>query len=385
MRLTKRAIDAASYEGGTDYRWDDLLSGFGIRVYPSGKKSFVVSYRVMGRKRIMALGKFGVLTLDQARIKARKVLAQVADGLDPSRDRQALLKAPTVADLADRYLTDHGPKKKASSVRDDRRNWAQHVLPRIGQRKIVDITRQDIDRLHSQMRKTPYAANRVLALLSKAFNLAEVWGMRPEGSNPCRHVKLYKEEKRERYLSVAEITRLGNVLAEMERQQLELPGTVAAVRLLLLTGCRLNEILKLRWQDVDLDSGCLHLPDSKTGKRIVLLNRGALEVLGGLERAEGNPYVIQGRLEGRHLVNLAKPWGRIRKRAGLEGVRLHDLRHTFASFGAGAGLSLPVIGKMLGHSQPATTARYAHLANDPVRRAVDLVGTEISTALQGEQ
>ncbi len=384
MRLTKRGIDAADYEGGTDYRWDDVVSGFGMRLYPSGKKAFVVAYRVLGRKRIMVLGRYGVLTLDQARTRARKVLAQASEGLDPSRDRQALLKAPTVVDLATRFLADHGPKKKASSIRNDQRMWKQNILPRLGQRKVVDVTRSDIDRLHSQMRKTPYAANRVLALLSKAFNLAEVWGWRPAPSNPCRHVKPYKEEKRERYLSPAEISRLGVVLEEVEHERVELPGVATAIRLLLLTGCRLNEILSLRWQDVDFESGCLRLADSKTGKRLVLLSGGALELLAATERVEGNPYVVPGKREGQHLVNLSKPWRRIRERAGFDDVRLHDLRHTFGSFGAGAGLSLPLIGKMLGHSQPATTARYAHLANDPLRRAVELVGSEISTALTGD-
>lgn len=383
MRLTKRAIDAADYAGGTDYRWDETLSGFGMRVYPSGKKSFVVSYRVLGRKRIMVLGRYGVLTLDQARARARKVLAQAAEGLDPSKDRQTLLKAPTMADLATRFLADHAPKKKASSIRNDRRMWKQNILPHLGQRKVVDITREDIDRLHSRMRETPYAANRVLALLSKAFNLAEVWGWRPDASNPCRHVKPYKEEKRERYLSAAEISRLGAVLEEVEHERVELPGVATAIRLLLLTGCRLNEILSLRWEDVDFETGCLRLADSKTGKRLVVLSGGALELLASTERVAGNPHVIPGKIEGQHLINLSKPWRRIRERAGLDGVRLHDLRHTFGSVGAGAGLSLPLIGKMLGHSQPATTARYAHLANDPLRRAVDLVGDEISTALNG--
>ncbi len=383
MRLTKRLIDAAQYEGGTDYRWDDGLPSFGIRVYPSGRKSFVVAYRVMGRKRIMVLGRYGVLTLDQARRRARKVLAEASDGNDPSRDRQALRDAPTVADLAKRFLTDHAPKKKSSSIRDDRRMWKLHILTRLGRRKVSDITRDDIDRLHSRMRETPYAANRVLALLSKAFNLAEVWGWRPDASNPCRHVKPYKEEKRERYLSAAELTRLGAVLDAIEHERVELPGVATAIRLLLLTGCRLNEILSLRWTDVDFERGCLYLADSKTGKRSVLLNRGAIRMLSCAERIAGNPFVIPGKRQGRHLVNLSKPWRRIRERAGIPDVRLHDLRHTFGSFGAGAGLSLPLIGKMLGHSQPATTARYAHLASDPLRQAVNLVGEEIETALSG--
>ena len=381
MKLTKRTVDGAVYRGGTDYRWDETLQGFGLRLYPSGRKSFVVSYRAQGRKRIMVLGRYGVLTADQARREAKKALGKVAEGTDPSRNRRALLLAPTVKDLAERYLLDHAPKKKASSVRDDRRMWDQRILPSLGQRKVAAVQRQDVDRLHSAMRDAPYAANRVLALLSKAFNLAEVWGWREDASNPCRHVKAYKEERRQRYLSAEELRRLGRVLQQVEQERVELASVVPAIRLLLYTGCRLGEILRLRWEDVDLDAGCLHLPDSKTGKRIVVLARPAIAILAALEPRSDNLWVLPGRRAGQHLVNLSKPWRRIRGRASLPDVRLHDLRHTFGSVSAGAGVSLHLIGKMLGHSQPATTARYAHLANAPVRRAVDLVAEEIETAL----
>ncbi len=390
MKLTKRAIDAAKFSSASssssnnntpDYRWDDAMPGFGVRIYRSGKKSFVVSYRVQGRKRIMVLGKYGVLTLDEARKKARKVLGKVTDGRDPSRERMDLLKSPTMSDLAKRYLSDHAPKKKASSAKTDERMWELHILPRLGSRKVSAITREDIDRLHTGMKDTPYAANRTLALLSKSLHLAEVWGWRQDSTNPCRHIQKYTEEKRERFLSVEELKRLGAVLDEVEREATELPGVVPALRLLLLTGCRLNEILRLRWEDIDEVNRCFYLPDSKTGKRIVVVSEGVFSVLEKMECVKGNPYVIAGAREGQHLVNLSKPWGRIRKRANLADVRLHDLRHTYASFGAGAGLSLPLIGKMLGHTQASTTARYAHLANDPVRRAVDLVGDELLSAL----
>ena len=385
MKLTKRALDAAQYAGGTDYRWDDALPNFGVRIYPSGKKSFVVSYRVHGRKKIMVLGKYGVLTLQQARDKARAALVSITDGADPAEMKQVNRDSPSVKDLAGRYLREHAePRKKPKSVANDRLLLRKHILPTLGQRRVGDVTRADVEKLHLRIGKqAPTTANRAIALLSKAFNLAEVWGWRPDASNPCRHVQRFKERKVERYLSREELARLAGVLEQAEVERSEMPSVIAAIRLLLYTGCRRGEILTLRWQDVDLERRCLFLPDSKTGQKIVMLSEPALQVLAGIERLEDNPYVITGWVKGKHLVNLKDPWGRIRAKAGIEDVRIHDLRHTFASFGAGAGFSLPVIGKSLGHTRASTTERYAHLANDPVRQMVEAVGDEIAAALQG--
>lgn len=385
MRLTKRALDAAQYAGGTDYRWDDALPNFGVRIYPSGKKSFVVSYRTSGRKKIMVLGKYGVLTLDQARNKARAALVRVVEGADPAELKQVKRQAPAVADLAERYLREHAePRKKPKSVANDRLLIQKHILPALGQRKVADITRADVERFHLRIgQKAPTTANRAIALLSKAFNLAEMWGWRPDGSNPCRHVQRFKERKVERYLSREELTRLATVIERAELKQSEMPSALHAIRLLIYTGCRRGEILGLRWQDVDLERRCLFLPDSKTGQKTVFLSEPAVEVLQSIERLDDNPYVIVGGRKGRALVNLKDPWCRLRAKAGIEDVRLHDLRHTFASFGAGAGFSLPIIGKSLGHTRASTTERYAHLANDPVRQLVDRVGAEIEEALAG--
>lgn len=231
------------------------------------------------------------------------------------------------------------------------------------------------------MRTTPGAANRTLALLSKMFNLAEKWGLRPDGSNPCRHVERYRERKLERFLSNAELARLGAVLNEAERTRTESPSAIAAVRLLLFTGCRLSEILTLCWQHVDLEQGVLRLPESKTGAKVVYLPPAALEVLQGIDRVEGNSYVVVGAKPGAHLVNLTKPWHRIRAKAGLDDVRIHDLRHSFASMAAAGGLSLPIIGALLGHTQAATTQRYAHLAANPLKQASELTGKRIADAL----
>ena len=297
MKLTKRTIEALTYDrrSGGQYAWDDALPGFGVRVYPSGRKSFVLAYRAGERQRFFTLGRFGPMTLQQAHAKALEVLAATGQGGDPGGDRIAHRRAPDLNDLAERYLREHArPRKKASGVEADAFCWRKYILPRIGKRKVADITRADVAGLHAEMAATPYQANRTLAVLSKAFNLCEVWGWRADGSNPCRHVQRYREEKRERFLSSEEMTRLADALAEAERLQTEEPASIAAIRLLAVTGCRSGEIKTLRWVEVDFERRCLRLSDSKTGRRTVYLNTAALEILAGIERQPGNPHVIVG-------------------------------------------------------------------------------------------
>jgi integrase len=388
VNLTKRTVESAAWhgrEGTADYRWDDDLPAFGIRVYPSGRKSFIVSYRAQGRQHFHTLGQFGPMTVHEAKTCALGVLAAVRRGDDPAGDRSSYRKAPTMADLFERFMREHArPRKKATSVVTDERIWQLHVLPQVGKRKIADLERADVSRLHAEMAETPYQANRLLAVLSKAFNLAEVWGWRIDGSNPCRHVQRFREEKRERFLSGEELAGLSEVLTEAEQARLESPFAVAAIRLLILTGCRVGEIVKLTWSEVDFERRCLRLADSKTGKKTVYLNTAALQLLAELDRDPENPHVIQGNVAGNHLIGLTRIWFRIRRRAGLEEVRLHDLRHTFASVGAGMGLSLPIIGKLLGHTQAVTTQRYAHLASDPMHDAAERIGASLGASLAGK-
>jgi integrase len=213
------------------------------------------------------------------------------------------------------------------------------------------------------------------------FSMAELWGLRPDGSNPRRHIKKYPEEKRERFLSPAELRRVGEVLREMEVEAVELPSAIAAVRLLILTGCRLGEVMTLRWEHVDLDGRALRLPDSKTGPKVVHLGQPAVAVLRGIRRLPDNPWVIVGTKLGGRLTDLQPFWQRVRARAGLKDVRIHDLRHTYASIAVAAGQGPPMIGKLLGHTQVQTTARYAHLAADPLRAAADQVAEALAAAL----
>jgi integrase len=381
-RITKRSVDTATPSAKDTYIWDDELKGFGLKTTPAGRKVYLVQYRLGGRKgrtRRVTIGAHGTLTPEQARSEARKLLGQVAAGSDPAADRDNMKVDNTLGALMKRFLEEHADAKlKKSSADEYRRIAGMYVLPSLRHRRINDVARSDIAKLHHSMRGKPYQANRCLALLSKFFNWTERHGFRPDWSNPCRHIEKYKEQKRERFLSENELVRLSDTLTEAEKAGTASPWIVGAIRLLLLTGARHSEILTLKWDWVDFDNACIHLPDSKTGAKTIYLNAPALEVLASLPRMEDNPHIICGEKEGAHLVNLQKAWKRIRGAANLEDVRIHDLRHSFASVAVAGGMSLPLIGALLGHSQPATTARYAHLSSDPLRTASEVVGRRIA-------
>ena len=383
IKLTKRNVESISPAEKDVVLRDTELPGFGCKITPKGRRSYFLYYRTKdSRERRPLIGVHGAITCEQAREIARQWLNEVAAGGDPSGARREQRSAETISEFADRYMKDYAPiKKKPSSIETDRINLRRHILPALGRTKVAAITRADVIRLNQSMKATPGAANRTLALLSHILNVAEKWGLRPDGSNPCRHVDKYPERKHERFLSEAELARLAEALTEAEQAQTEMPSVFAAIRLLLFTGARLSEILTLRWEHVDIEGQCLRLPDSKTGAKVIYLPPAALEVLAGLRWRDDNPYVIAGGKPGRHLVNLQKPWRRIRAMSGLDDVRIHDLRHSFASMAVAGGLSLPVIGALLGHTQPATTARYAHLAADPLKQAANLTGTRIAAAM----
>jgi integrase len=313
--------------------------------------------------------------------------------------------APTLNTFAQRYAAEVSEThKKASTAREDKRILNRHILPLLGSRRVAEIDRGDAARLHAGMKATPILANRALALLSHMLNYAAEKGERAEGHNPCRKVKRYQEHARERFLSEAELATLGAAIKEAEKtgipwhpnpdkkskhapkegnRRIKIDVYAAAtLRLLLFTGARLREILHLKWENVDFERGVLFLPDSKTGKKTIVLNAPALKVLSSLEPI--GAYVIAGERLDKPRADLKRPWTLVRRRAGLEGLRIHDLRHTYASFGAGGGLGLPIIGKLLGHARAATTQRYAHLDNDPLRKATDAIGARIAAALQGK-
>jgi integrase len=426
-KITKRMVDAVRPNVADQFLWDNELKGFGLKVTRTGVKVYILQYRKGGRgaptKRV-TIGRHGALTPDQARKEAARLLGAIANGSDPAAIRAAEKAAPTVAALADRFLSEHvATKTKPRTAGEYCRLIETIVVPTLGKRRVCDVTAGDVTKLHHDLRASPYVANRVLAVLSKMLNLAEKWQERPLGSNPCRHVERYGEHKRERMVTATEFAYLGDVLTNTDQS----PYAVAAIRLLVFTGARLSEILALRWEWIDFERGEARLPDSKTGAKTLHLPPPALAVLNELPKVEDNPHVIVGGVPGAALVNLEKPWRAIRNQAtlhlwrdsedprvselvarlarqldreptvaecreaaaaveivlpiGVTDVRLHDLRHAFGSVAASAGMGLPIIGKMLGHAQAATTQRYAHLAPDPVKAAAAAVAGKLADAL----
>lgn len=386
-QLTQLRIAALEPKSNARYvSWDGGIPGFGVRVTPTGAKSFVLTYRLeSGRVRWATLGRVGHITLEKARDRARAFLGVLADGKDPLRQKDLLHDAPTVATVADRFAKEHVPRLKTTTQRAYTRALDAHIRPVLGTLAIADVSRSDVIRLHHRMRATPVMANRVLAALSKFMSWAEEQGYRDPRSNPCFRIRKNQEQSRKRYLTPPEMVRLGAALRVAERWHHMSPTAVTAIRLLLLTGARVSEILSLRWREVDLPHRALHLVDSKTGRKTILLNAPALAILETWRRHAGSQYVFPGEgrawRKGKHRVNLTDAWGWIRRRAKIPDVRLHDLRHSFASVAVSDGQTLPMIGALLGHTQPGTTQRYAHLMDDPLRAASEATGGRIAAAI----
>lgn len=427
MKLTKRTIDGLVYEGDgnrRDVRWDDDLHGFGVRVYPSGRRAYVVSYRVHGRKRLMTLGATTVLTLDQARSRAQKYLVSVGDGDDPLEIRRRAANGETINDLCKTYMDRHAKQRKRS-WKDDERRIERHIKPAWGNLKVVALKRSDVATLHTRIGgKNPYEANRTVRLVSKIFELAQRWGFVPdEHANPAKGIELYREQKRDRWVTPEELPKLAEAIDEEANEAIK-----AALWLYLLTGTRRSELLAARWGDLDWERKELRLPETKAGRiHYVPLSEPALALLRKLPQEEDCPYIFPSPKSGTagtgkdkhaqsrgHLVNVSKPWQRVRDRAtvklwmdspderisglvtqlqessgriptrqeveqaagfdlprGLQDVRLHDLRRTVGSWLAQAGNSLHLIGRVLNHSSTNTTAIYARFGEDHVRLAME--------------
>lgn len=386
-KLVKKVIEPYEPKARDYIVFDSEIPGFGVRVFKTGRKSFVLQYRYGRRLRRMTIGACHALSPAEARTKARIMLASVEMGNDPQAKIEESRHGLTVADLAERFRRDHIEiKLKPGTQREYEHSLKKYILPTFGTMLVNEVKRHDVATLHHRMYKTPAQANRTLRVISLMFNLAEMWGIREEGINPCKYVKRYPEKPKERFLSSQEISRLGQVLDELDKEGIEEKSSLYAIRLLLLTGCRLSEILTLKWEYINFVGKSLHLPDSKTGPKVVHVASAVINVLQQMqeciERPKGNPYVIYGKIPGSHLINLQKPWRRIRKQTGLEDVRIHDLRHTFASNAVSLGQSLPMIGKMLGHKQVQTTARYAHLAVEPLKNATEDVVKNLEELLK---
>ena len=411
LKLTKRNVDALAPSDKTYLARDTDIKGFVCRVTPAGAKSWAVAYRPRPggrgvREKVATLGSVTHLTPDQARRMAADLLAKVRLGADPAAERAEGRKAVTIGELLQLFDEQYIATMVKPGTAVSHRIALAELRSAHGGMKAEALSRSHVATLHARMADRPYAANRAVAVWGKAFTWAATRGLIPEGLNPTKGLQKYREQGRERFLTSEELARLGAVLAEgetvglpyevdetkpkakhaakAENRRVKLdPFAAAAIRLLILTGARLREILHAQWRQVDFERGVIFLANSKTGKKPVYLSAAALAVLAVLPRIEGNPHVIAGAKDGRPRSDLKKPWASVCRAAGLDGVRLHDLRHSFASIGAGASMGLPIIGKLLGHTQAATTQRYAHLDSDPLRRAVETIGATITAAMGG--
>lgn len=438
MKLTKQVVEKLSYDpakGENDLRFDDDLPGFGVRLYPSGSKRFFVTYWAAGRQRRQSIGEFGTWTLEAARVEARRIKSEAERGIDGLAAKQESRRVERRMTTLRAYWTEHFFPSvrnhwKPGTIAANASRWENHLAPALGDRSLAEITKGDAKRLLADIRakagkRAPegkatnpgdrtVTANRATELLRQILNHAIEGGFL-DGPNPVSKVKTFREAPREAILTGEQIAALFAAIAAEEAlggkkavartgeaepgkrggkglKEAESRGisthAAALFRLLLLTGARLREIMLAKWDWIDWQNAALRLPDSKTGAKVVWLNSLALAELKRLWdlRATSpapSPWIIEGSIQGQALVCPQRPWRRVRERAGLTGLRLHDLRHGYASIGVTSGVALFVVGKALGHASPATTERYANIANNPVRAAAETIGRAISEAISG--
>jgi integrase len=388
---------------------DQAPPGFGCRVTPNAVRSWVFEYRPGGGRssstRRLTIGRVDALPYTKARKTAEALYHRTRLGEDPAGVRDGERAAPTVDTVIERYMREEiGPARKPGTAANYAKLFRNHISPAIGRKRAAEVTYSDVAKLHRAIgTRAQVTANRATSLISSLYTWAGKAGEIPRGTNPARDVSRFREQARTRYLSGEEIARLGDTLTLAETDGLPFevddtkptskhaprarrtrlsPHATGAIRLLLLTGCRLGEVLSLRWGDVDFERGLLLLPDSKTGSRPVWLNAAALAVLEELSRIRIGDHVIAGDRPGAPRSDLHRPWHQVVKHAGLEGVTLHTLRHTHASVGVGAGIGLPLVGALLGHRVAATTQRYSHIGHEPARRASETIGATIAAALE---
>ncbi len=404
VKLNKRTIDALPAADHPTFYFDGDLKGFGLKVMPSGVKTFIVEYRpgAGGRstpKRRLTLGRLGALTPDEARELAKGTLGRVHAGNDPASDRAKARAEMTFDKVCDLYLKEGCETKKASTIATDRGRIERHIKPLLGKKRIGEITRTDVEKFMRDVANGKTAADektklhgraiveggkgtatRTVGLLGGIMTFAVSRQLRAD--NPVRGVKRYADKKGETFLSASELGKVGAALTALETEGAN-PSAVAIIRLLAFTGARKSEIASLRWSEVDLERGYLRLGDSKTGAKVIPIGAPACEVLASVAAIEGSDFVFPAASGDSHFQGVEKVWRKVRTDAGFPSLRLHDLRHSFASVGLARGDALPVIGAILGHADVKTTSRYAHLADDPVKVAADGIARSVQAAFGG--
>lgn len=377
-RLTDKGVRGLPTPStGNRLTYDTDVRGFGVRVTAAGARAFVVNYRFASRERRYTIGSFPDWCTTAARDEARALKRRIDRGEDPLAEREAARVGQTVNDLADRFETEHLSKRRASTQADYKSIMRLYVRPELGRQKVANVRHSEIESLHARIAKSaPYRANRTVAVLSKMFALAVKWEMRPD--NPARGIERANEERRERFLTPAEIARLSAALAIHPNH-----SSANAIRLLLLTGARRGEVLGATWDQFDLAASVWTKPSAATKQKKshrIPLSGAALQLLADMKAEARGPSLFPGYGRNDTQGDLKRFWARICTQAGIAGARVHDLRHTHASILASSGLSLPIIGQLLGHTQPQTTARYAHLLDDPLRAAAERVSAAVSDA-----
>ena len=401
-KLTKRLVDAAKPDGRDYFLWDDDLPGFGLRVFASGRKSWLIQYRVGRAVRRFTLGPHGAFTPEEARTRAAKMLQSIRDGADPQAEKQERLKAETLAELAELYLGPDGraarPKKKESSWTQDESCINRHILPLLGRKIARLLTKEEIERFQADVAAGKTARDEKTGFRGRAIvkggkgvaarSLGTLSAMLEYGvtrkvltANPAKGVTLYKGEKKERPLAPSEVSTLAYGLAILEELGMVSTTMGAAIKLLLLTGARKNEITSLKWDYVNLERGVLALPDSKTGAKTIPLPAAAARIIAELPRT--SEWVLPSNRSEGPIIGLQKAWETVREWCGIDGARIHDLRHSFATFAVSDGASLYLVGKALGHAQSRTTERYAHAGADPVKAVADRTAGKLAALMDG--